>query len=1751
MSADNYYRFILERINTSDIIVLDKPGHTYTCGRAKDNEIICLSLTVSRRHCMFFHRKNELYVTDLKSSNGIFINDIAQEPFQTTRLHSNDVIGIGCPTAADATENSDLYVYKLHSIGPRLLEDGHSISTLSETTIVNNVNIVNNKSMTDRADKRKREDTNSNLEVASKIPKLQNENYILEKNYLQEKDKEKNENDIEIVHISLNNSSSNGKNKNCDKLNAKKHMDANMPTSNNWTNNTRRESSIDDKLINCQDLRSNMIISTTKKDIKKGEISLNKSTEKVNANMLQEINTYTGNNLMYTEDVQSTANNLHNRKSKNTIKDSRIRVKSDLEIRNYNSKHSRRNSSETNTVNEIRKPNTVDKTNQFKNNEEGDLLATLPSNFMCSKDGIIKFEDEFQLTDTDKNAILNSSNTSFIPVGSPIKLKKVQQQPKTKFSEDDVINLSDSEDDIFPCSQLFDIGYGMNTTMKDEVKEEQPTEVESERFGIDDVDFVISITDSEDEEDKNWFYRLSRSQIFSENDEIDLKSKNGVKKEDIDINVVTKEPIVSEIELIETNEELPNELVPRATIDEEKKAENSSLQDMDNLNKVFSPENTLLQQFTSTTSDTKKHSKSPKNQSLSPVQKEAGNYIHPLSKIETITPTKSKKSVEKKVPQIEPPHLPTSRRRRSVSNKDKQIPEKSDKSVRSGNSEKSEKPSKPRLSAKEKKEQQEKSKLEQYMHAKEQKNRKVLHKWANCLPPSTKKLNTLSKEEKKALADNRKMKLKKIAEENRVSLEGNQEKKRIVSKPKAKVTTKSRNDFLVEETIAASREEIVTEESKALSSRSATANRTSSNAKTIDSTKRKNVFKEIAMDVQHKLTLNDISNLGKIPKKSNNTKIKINIVEAETALKDLSLEEKTEKTIKSKDTAVSGKPSLESCKTVEKGPSVPLKSNLKSPVKPNSKKRVSFSTEIQTVREYEIDESNVLKKLTGKDAPVRREKINTMNQFLCRILCWKPVWLEEQLYLNQDPPVIQPEELNPTLTHYRSYDEYYNTISSLLLLEIWHNITNKFQSIEDIHRRPTFMCSIVKNSIQTNVEPNDILLTTLMVEVLATKDDIQKQIHPKYGDLVFFEYVQSHENSQKSKDFRKVFAYVTNVHTTVLTPLTHFNRDLQNYVKDAHTLLTYSVITKYLDKNILVNRVQRLRAAFYLRPNLRMVQALQFLPKSPLVNLILCPRIEMYKLPTVSELETLITGDKLNEKQMEAVSKITKAVIQKDTKLCFIQGPPGTGKSKVIVNIVTQILYGNNRYTSNGSSFTMLVCAPSNAAIDDIVLRLLEIRTMIKKQAEIKPFRMVRIGQSQMMHSKVKDISITELAKREIKKTCKSNTVPSDSIESEKLFLQSKINALQCKLNSNNLDKTHKDHVRMKLADMSAKYELLKNRTSTNEVNDKSRESIRLQRAAEYKILDFADIITCTLSSCYTSQMEYIFGVNKKRISVCIVDEATQSCEAETLIPLMLGIDTLVLVGDHNQLPATVLSTRAKKYGLDQSIFSRVQSAFDLQPNNPIIMLDTQYRMQPDISSWPNKFFYGCKLKNAVECNDNFPFHSYRILNLVTNQNHDNSNNEEADFVANIIYCMLNFANLDNWQSCISCGILTPYNNQRAMILTKVNEKISSLPENVKGKIKYIVDTVDRFQGQECDVIILSCVRSQKIGFLSDRQRLCVALTRAKHSLIICGNFNIFMRYPMWNSLIADAKARKVFFNVNPNANSHEIKSYVIKCVMK
>ncbi|CAL7938974.1 unnamed protein product [Xylocopa violacea] len=1701
MGSDSNWQFVLERVAVPGKYVLDKPGQTYTCGRGKDNEIVCLSLTVSRRHCMFFHTKDEVYVTDLESSNGVYINGVAAKPLQMTKLQPNDIIGIGCATV-NVTDSS-MFVYKLRAIS-QSIENNDSICTLSETE--SNVEKVCDDKHNGVL-KRKWKQENLDTKVPqSKIPKLDCENCVPGQQPLEGRCKSKDENDIEIIHASLNNSSMNHSDASCAnfashiKSNSKTNINKHMDTTTFETSNSTKIAKMND---NSFDSMRPPVSNVLRENVNIDEISnTDSNTKESNTYTSQEVLKRPKKKLSNTISVQNKTSNVCNFESKSTMQNNNVKAETSLGTTHNSQKQTVENTNDT--VIPVNESEAVidKKTNSLP----------LSPNFICTEDNIIKMEEELQLTDNDENAIINPQHLNSLPIISPIKLKKVQEQPKTTFSVDDVVNLSDSEDDIFPCSQLFDAGYGINTSVKDEIKEE-PIKIENERFSIlESADLVISLTDSEDE-DNNWLQRLSRSQILNEDDEIDAEMCD-IKKEVTDVNdLIANESPLREETKCDIDEEKEKGKEPEQSAHQK---ECITLPSDKNLSQIFLPNvsveridldfrycvNKLAETFDTVSATTENRLESPRNQSF--VQKEAKSATS--SNREKPVPSKSKK-LEKKVPQIEPLHMPTGRRRSSW-NKTEEVSKKSENSSKS---EGSTKPPQRRLSVQERKEEQEKLKLEEYLHTKEQKNRKMLHKWAACLPPSKKKPSApLSKEEKKMLVDNRKVKLKKLAMEKRLSLEDNQGKKRVLSKPKAKVTTKTRNDFLVEETISAAKVDDTTEMSKASSSKSITTQNASANVKLTASGKSKDASMEIIKRLQNKLTINDISTLGKIPKKSKAKKSDANTAVAENALKNLSLEKQTKTTNKSnKDES-----------KIKSGPS--LASNQKlSNAETKTKKRVSFSPTIQTVHVYEIDESNVLKKLVGKDAPIPREKVMVTkpaaiaksrnakyNEFLLRIFLWNPVWLEEQMHLKTIAPVVNPDELHLMLTHYRSYDEYYNTIAPLLLLEIWYCITKDFQAV-DSNRQRTLMCSTVENSVQKEVASPNLHFTTLMLEVLATDEDMHKQAHPLFGDLVFFECAY---NNNKGQAFRKVFAFVLDLHITVLTPTTRFNKDLLHYVNKPRTLLTYTMRTRPLDINILVNRVQRLRVVTYLRPNLRMVQALDYLPSSPLMNLILNPKLEMYQLPVISESEALITGDQLNTKQMEAVCKVTKTVVQRDTKLCFIHGPPGTGKSKVIVNIITQILYGNNRYTSNGSSFKMLVCAPSNAAIDEIVLRLLNIRSSIKQDAKLKPFRMVRIGRPETMHPTVKDISVTELARRDIRKTTtNSNNISPESIQDEMQFLISKINAIKCELStSRNVDEVYKQHLKIKLDEMTLKYEMLRNPRPLNERNDKER--MKLQRNAENRILGHADIITCTLSSCCTNQMESIFGTNKKRISVCIVDEATQSCEAETLIPLMLGINTFVLVGDHNQLPATILSPEAKKNGLDQSIFSRVQRAFESQPHNPIITLDVQYRMHKDIAFWPNKFFYGGQLKNEVRCDDNFPFHAYRMLNMNTNQSNDSfSNDNEAEFVANIVYSMFTFANFDKWDSCISYGILTPYNNQKAIILTKINEKISSVPETIKKKMKIEINTVDGFQGQERDVIIMSCVRSEKIGFLADRQRLCVALTRAKHSLIICGNFGIFM----------------------------------------
>ncbi|XP_074098426.1 putative helicase senataxin isoform X2 [Cotesia typhae] len=767
-----------------------------------------------------------------------------------------------------------------------------------------------------------------------------------------------------------------------------------------------------------------------------------------------------------------------------------------------------------------------------------------------------------------------------------------------------------------------------------------------------------------------------------------------------------------------------------------------------------------------------------------------------------------------------------------------------------------------------------------------------------------------------------------------------------------------------------------------------------------------------------------------------------------------------------------------------------------------------------------------------------------LDEFLLRIFDWNPQWLDPKAYdqKSQKNLPIVPEGQIPHLSSYANYSDYYSIMADLMLLEMWAGIVKEANDREFMKARRNMQAVIGQNSItQTPIRSTNHTLTVFTADILCSKSQIDLRQHATPGELVMLELPIVVE---KEIHFRPIFAYVKDSHKTVITPSsTPYNKYLQNTVPNPYAVVTLTCTTKSLPLNIKFNRVLRMKTRYYMRPHLRMVQAILHLPSNPLLHHIIQPDVkkECYELTKDTNFKNykFVTGDALNERQMVAVLSITNAVLEKKPKICLVEGPPGTGKSRVIVNLITEIMYGQNRYANNDRR-RILVCAPSNAAVDEITMRLLEIRAKFQRENSHDSFRLVRVGNAKMMHPRVKEVSLTNLVER-----AWAAKEPGDvSADNEINRLRLNILGLKASMENSREPIPEGDSLKFKkrLEDWTTQLALLQSSKQVRYHNSGKWASL------ENKLLSTADIITCTLSSCYTQPMELAFGNrSSKKISVCIVDEATQSTEPETLIPLMLGVIKLILVGDPQQLPATVLSSRAKELNYDKSLFSRIHDKFMSELENPIISLNTQYRMAHPIVYWPNRFFYSHQLHSSIK-SIVWPYSPYKIFNLTSVQdNNQFSNSDEATYVVNMIHAIVIGANLDNVEGIIRIGVITPYQDQRKIIQRKMEEKFATVPDRIKNRFTRQVSTVDGFQGQEREIIIMSCVRSNGIGFLTDRQRLCVALTRAKYSLFLCGNFKTFERDDTWGALIKDARSRNFYINTDHRTDQERIKQNIIK----
>ena len=519
----------------------------------------------------------------------------------------------------------------------------------------------------------------------------------------------------------------------------------------------------------------------------------------------------------------------------------------------------------------------------------------------------------------------------------------------------------------------------------------------------------------------------------------------------------------------------------------------------------------------------------------------------------------------------------------------------------------------------------------------------------------------------------------------------------------------------------------------------------------------------------------------------------------------------------------------------------------------------------------------------------------------------------------------------------------------------------------------------------------------------------------------------------------------------------------------------------------------------------------------------------------------------VNRAQSEAIN----AALENEG-FSLIQGPPGSGKTKTIVAIVGGLLshvFGSS--SSNGATRInlpkgadagedapakkLLVCAPSNAAVDELVMRLKEgVKT---RSGRHQMPNIVRIGRSDAINTQVRDVTMEELV---AKRLGTNDNGPSRANNAE-LFkehekISSQLREMYQKRDSGEVkgpDLTSLENdivsVRKRKNDLGNSIDRVKDQERTA-----GRDAELSRKRARQAVLNEAHVICATLSG---SGHDMFQSLNVEFETV-IIDEAAQCVEMSSLIPLKYGCVKCVMVGDPKQLPPTVFSKEAAKFQYEQSLFVRMQNNFA----GEVHLLDTQYRMHPEISIFPSRTFYDGLLKDGKGMAGlrQRPWHSsallapYRFFDVhgqhqSAPKGHSLINLAEID-VALALFERLT-ADFQTYQFAGRVGIITPYKSQLRALKDRFSGRFGN---GIFDTIEF--NTTDAFQGRESEIIIFSCVRASPaggIGFLQDIRRMNVGLTRAKSSLWVLGNSESLVRGQFWRKLVEDAQARDTYTTGN------------------
>ena len=436
----------------------------------------------------------------------------------------------------------------------------------------------------------------------------------------------------------------------------------------------------------------------------------------------------------------------------------------------------------------------------------------------------------------------------------------------------------------------------------------------------------------------------------------------------------------------------------------------------------------------------------------------------------------------------------------------------------------------------------------------------------------------------------------------------------------------------------------------------------------------------------------------------------------------------------------------------------------------------------------------------------------------------------------------------------------------------------------------------------------------------------------------------------------------------------------------------------------------------------------------------------------------------LNPSQEKAADMVLRA---KD--VAVVHGPPGTGKTTTLVEAIYETLH---------REVQVLVCAQSNMAVDWISEKLAE-----------RGVNILRIGNP----TRVTDRMLQDTYERRFER---------HPLYDQLWGIRRNIRQLYDSREGNR-ENRHQKIARLK------------------------ERATELEYTINESLFADARVIACTLTG---SAHHLLAG---RKFGTLFIDEAAQALEASCWIAIQKA-DRVILAGDHRQLPPTVKSPSALSGGLDKTL---MQTICENKPRC-VSMLTVQYRMADDIMQFPNREFYdgllqsdpGVKYRGILDWDTavewvegpgegppfRFPFEEGETL---APDGLSRINPVEAELALQTLHDYIERIGKDRiLYERLDIGIISPYKGQ-VHLLRKMLRK-DSYWKPLRHLIS--INTVDGFQGQERDIILISMVRQNEqgqVGFLADLRRMNVAITRARMKLIIIGHSPTLCRHPFYRRL--------------------------------